>query len=117
MQEFTEILGFENEREEYYVDLIEEKGNLFKRFYSKVNNMERVDLEDFIYRITVKENFVINKVYKDRMELTDSKTGKITICIWNNGTVEKYFNQYLGPIHSNNINLINQTDLIHHLQF
>ena len=88
MQRFMEIYGEENMNSENFIDVLVENGCLFKRYYSKINNL------------TVKENYIADKVSKEKIELIDSKTGKIRYYIWSNHTVEKYFMENLGAIKS-----------------
>lgn len=100
MQRFMEIYGEENMNSENFIDVLVENGCLFKRYYSKINNMHRDDIDKLIYNLTVKENYIADKVSKEKIELIDSKTGKIRYYIWSNHTVEKYFMENLGAIKS-----------------
>lgn len=98
MQKFMEIYGEETYCSEQFIDLVVENNNVFKRYYSKLNLLTRDEINSLISKITIEDNFVIDKVLKERIELVDSKTGKIRYTIWNDNSVEKYFTEYLGPV-------------------
>ena len=93
-----EVYGYEDMREEHFIDVLVENGYLYKRYYSKINHMERNQIELLINKLTVEQNFIMDKLTNERIELIDSKTGKIRYCIWNDCTVEKYFMMNLGLI-------------------
>ena len=93
-----EVFGYENMKEEHFIDVLVQNGYLFKRYYSKINNMERSQIELLIDKLIIDQNFIIDKLTNEKIELIDSKTGEIRYCIWNDSTVEKYFMMNLGLI-------------------
>lgn len=102
MQKFIEIYGEETHCTEQFIDILVEKGNVFKRYYSKLNYLTRNEINNLISKIMINDNFILDKVSSQKMELVDSKTGKIRYIIWNNNCVEKYFMKDLGPIKPEN---------------
>ena len=102
MQKFMEIYGEETYCSEQFIDLVVENGHVFKRYYSKLILLTRDEINSLISKITIEDNFVIDKVLKERIELVDSKTGKIRYTIWNDNCVEKYFTEDLGPVKPEN---------------
>ena len=93
-----EVYGYEDMREEHFIDVMVENGYLFKKYYSKINHMERNQIELLIEKLTIDQNFIIDKLSNERIELVDSKTGSIRYCIWNDSTVEKFFKMNLGLV-------------------
>jgi len=102
MQKFMEIYGEESRYGEQFIDLIVENGHVFKRYYSKINLLTRDEINDLISKITIQDHFIIDKALNERIELVDSKTGKIRYTIWNDNSVEKYFTENLGPVKPEN---------------
>ena len=102
MPNFIQIYGNETASTEKFVDIIVENGNLYRRYYSKINNISRDKINELISKIVINDDFIIDKVSKDRIELVDSKTGKIRYYIWNHNCVEKYFLEDLKESINNN---------------
>jgi len=96
-----EIYGEESMYSEKFIDIVTKNGHIYKRFYSKINHMPRVELENLIQKLMVEQNYITDKLLKGRMELVDSLTGKIRYVIWNDNSVEKYFMEDLGVIDDN----------------
>jgi hypothetical protein len=101
MERFMEIYGEESMYSEKFIDIVTKNGHIYKRFYSKINHMPRVELENLIQKLMVEQNYITDKLLKGRMELVDSLTGKIRYVIWNDNSVEKYFMEDLGVIDDN----------------
>ena len=97
-----EIYGEETYCSEQFIDLVVENGRVFKRYYSKLNLLTRDEINNLISKITIEDNFIVDKVLKERIELVDSKTGKIRYTIWNDNSVEKYFMEDLGLVKPEN---------------
>ena len=121
MHNSIEIYGKETYCTEQFIDLVIDKDHIYKRYYYKINQMTRDEINNIISKIMIEDNFIIDKVSSKKIELIDSKTGKIRYTIWNDNCVEKYFMKYLGPVNPKNdllnqIDLLNQLDLVNQME-
>jgi hypothetical protein len=87
---FVELFGYETSSFESFIDLVFEDNKTFSRYYLRKENVNRLELNNLIHLLTIKFGFIIDKELKDRLELIDSKTGKMRFYIWKNGLIEYY---------------------------
>jgi hypothetical protein len=93
---FKELYAFENNSFENYIDLIYDDNKVYKRLYIKYNNINNEQMNQLINVLTIEENFILDKSYKDRIELIDTKTGNIRYYIWFDGSIEIHRQDFLG---------------------
>jgi len=99
---FMEIFGETTFTTEKFIDLLVHNGRVYKRYYSKINQLPRDDINNLISKLVVEDNYVIDRTFNNSIELVDYKTGKIRYTIWNNNSVEKYFVEDLGLVKHEN---------------
>ena len=101
-KKFMEIFGETTFTTEKFIDLLVHNGHVFKRYYYKINQLPRENINKLISKLVIEDNYVVDKTFNNSIELIDYKTGKIRYTIWNNNSVEKYFVEDLGPVESEN---------------
>ena len=93
--QFLELYGYESNDLESFMDLVFEDNKTFSRCYLRKQNIERSELNYIINLLTINFGFIIDKEFKDRLEMVDSKTHKMRFYIWKNGLIEYYSKQLL----------------------
>jgi hypothetical protein len=102
MQNSVNAYYYENPTTENCVDIVVENGKIYKSYYSKRNFQSRADIDELIYHLVVKDGFVMDKSFKDRTELVDTKTGSIRYVFWTNNSVEKFYREEVGRVNVDN---------------
>ena len=88
--QFVELFGYETPSFESFIDLVFEDNKTFSRCYLRKENVKTEEINRLINLLAICHGFVIDKELKDRIELIDSKTGKMRFYIWKNGLIEYY---------------------------
>ena len=93
---FKELYAFENKNFENYIDLIYDDNKIYKRLYIKYKIINKELINQLINVLTIEKNFILDKSYKDRIELIDTKTGNSRYYIWFDGSIEIHRQDLIG---------------------
>jgi len=93
--QFVELYGYESPTFEYFVDLVFENSKTFSRCYLRKENVKIEERNEMIRLLTINFGFIVDKELKDRLELIDSKTGRMRFYIWKNGLIEFHSKELL----------------------
>lgn len=93
--QFVELFGYESPTFESFVDLVFENNKTFSRCYLRQENIKTDELNKMIRLLTINFGFILDKELKDRLELVDSKTGRMRFYIWKNGLIEFHSKELL----------------------